>query len=38
MHCTWVAWSWCGNVAANAVEYGTELNGILHFRTIHYCI
>jgi hypothetical protein len=30
MHCMWVAWSWRGNVAANAVEYGTELDGIVH--------
>jgi hypothetical protein len=26
----YVAWSWCGNYAANAVEYGTEIYGILH--------
>ena len=38
MHCTWVAWSWCGKIAANAVEYGTEINGILQFKTINYCI
>ena len=30
MHCTRVAWSWCGNVAANAVEYGTDLNCIIY--------
>ncbi len=29
--CTvYVAWSWCGNYAANAVEYGTEIYGMLH--------
>ena len=27
-----VAWSWCGLNAANAVEYGTEIYGILQFR------
>jgi hypothetical protein len=32
MHCMWVAWSWCGNAAANAVEYGTKLNGIVQLK------
>ena len=31
MHCT-VAWSWCGFYAANAVEYGTFVYGILQFK------
>ncbi len=25
-------------IAANAVEYGTGINGILQLKTIHYCI
>jgi hypothetical protein len=29
--CTvYVAWSWCGNYAANAVEYSSEIYGILY--------